>query len=167
MKRLFAVVAVALVLAATSTAMGACGNENDAKALFEEVVAVWEAKDATAAGELYNGDAALYWNWHVHRQGQYETTRPTEMARGIEEIGQLVASGAMGLPKLYGEDVYTLDLPVDESVLDIWADYRGAQFIAAPVSAEHELYMMVLEVRDGKIQNEFIEAMYSMPPPPS
>ena len=146
---------ILLLLAAASTALGACANEDDAKALFKEVAAVWKAKDATTAAELYDEDATLYWNWPVSSEP------PAEMTRGMEEIGILVSSGAMGYPTLYGDAVYTLDISADKPTQHISDGYRGAQFIAAPVFIGIDLYMMVLEVRDGKIQNQFVEAMYS------
>ena len=79
---------------------------------------------------------------------------------GIEEINTLVASGDMGAPTLYGDAVYTLDIPADKDVQYISANYKGARFIAAPVYVGTELYMIVLEVRDGKVQNHFVEALH-------
>lgn len=145
-----------LVLAVTSVALGACssGSSSDDKALFEKMAAVWKNKDAAAATELFAADANLYWNWGVPSGG------PADMTTGIKEISALVASGDMGYPTLYGDAVYTLDIPADKNVQYISADYKGARFIAAPVYVGTDLYMVVLEVRDGKIQNHFVEALY-------
>jgi hypothetical protein len=154
-KKLPLLVAV-LVLVAASVALGACsgGSSSDEKALFEKVTAMWRDKDAAAATELFAADATLYWNWPV------PSGTPAGMQTGIEEINTLVASGDMGAPTLYGDAVYTLDIPADKDVQYISANYKGARFIAAPVYVGTELYMVVLEVRDGKVQNHFVEALH-------
>ena len=153
--KLLILVAV-LVLVAASVALGACngGSSSDGKALFEKVTAMWRDKDAAAATEIFAADANLYWNWPA------PSGTPAEMNTGIEEISALVASGDMGAPTPYGDAVYTLDIPADKDVQYISASYKGARFIAAPVYVGKDLYMIVLEVRDGKVQNHFVEALH-------
>jgi hypothetical protein len=146
--------AVVAVVVGATMALGACGSGGDDKALFEKMSTVWKNKDTAGVKELYVADAVLYWNWPK------PSGEPADMTSGIEEIGALVASGDLGYPTLYGDAVYTLDIPADKPIERISANYKGARFISAPVYVGTDLYMLVLEVRDGKIQNQFVEAMH-------
>ena len=146
-----------LVLALVSVALGACGGGGDDKALFEKVATVWKNKDAEGAKEIYADNANLYWNWPGAREGV--TTDAPQVTSGIEAISALAASGDMGYPTLQGESVYALDIPADEPVENISADYKGARFVYLPISAGTGLFMMVLEVRDGKVQTMVVTPM--------
>jgi hypothetical protein len=156
MKRLTLPLLILLVvLAAASTIFGACGSGTnpDDKALFDKVTAMWTDKDAAAAKEIFTADANLYWNWSA------EPGNTPEMQTGIDEISALVASGQMGHPTLAGDDVFTYE-PSAKDMEYLPATYDGARYIAGPVYEARGLYLIVLEVRDGKVQNHFVEALY-------
>jgi hypothetical protein len=44
------------------------------------------------------------------------------------------------------------------------ATYQGARYAAAPVEVGRALYMVVMEIRDGKVANEWISYMYRQTP---
>ena len=157
-KKLLLLVAV-VALAAASVTIGACssGGSSDDKALFEKVATVWKNKDAEGAKEIYADNANCYWNWPGARVGV--TTDAPQVTSGIEAISALVASGDMGYPTLQGESVYALDIPADEPVKNISADYKGARFVYLPMSGGTGLFMMILEVRDGKVQTMVVTPM--------
>lgn len=144
-----------LVLAIASLALGACGSgsSSDDKALFDKVTAMWTDQDAAAAKEIFAADANLYWNWAA-RSGE-----PAEMTSGIDEISVLVASGEMSHPTPLGDDVFTY-VPSGEDIKNLTSAYDGARYIAGPVYVDGNLYLITLEVRDGKVQNHYVEAWY-------
>jgi hypothetical protein len=134
---------------------GACGSGTDAddKALFDKVTAMWTDQDAAAAKEIFAADANLYWNWSA------EPGNTPEMQTGIDEISALVASGQMGHPTPVGDDVFAYE-PSAKDIENLSVAYDGARYIAGPVYVARGLYLVVLEVRDGKAQNLFVEALY-------
>jgi hypothetical protein len=144
-----------LVLAIASVFLGACGSgsSSDDKALFDKVTTMWTDQDAAAAKEIFAADANVYWNWPVQSGG------PAEMTTGIDEISALVASGDMGHPTPLGDDVFTY-VPSAEDVKNLTAAYDGARYIAGPVYVGRDIYSITLEVRDGKVQNQYVEAWY-------
>jgi hypothetical protein len=153
MKRLLLpLLILVLVLAAASATLAACGGTNaDDKALFGKVTAMWTNQDAAAAKEIFATDANVYWNWNAGST--------PEMTTGIDEISALVASGAKSHPTLLGDDVFTY-VPSAKDINNLTAAYGGARYIAGPVYVDRRLYLVTLEVRDGKVLNQYVEAMY-------
>jgi hypothetical protein len=147
---------VMVVVAAVSVVLGACGgtisNSSD-KALFDKVTTMWTNQDAAAAKEIFAADAHLYWNWPA------QSGNDPVVNTGIDEISALVASGDMGHPTALGDDVFTYR-PSAKDIEQLTAAYDGAHYIAGPVYVARDLYLIVLEVRDGKVQNHFVEALY-------
>jgi hypothetical protein len=136
-------------------ALGACssGSPSDDKALFDKVTTMWTNQDAAAAKEIFAANAYLYWNWPK------PSGSSPEMNSGIDEISALVASGAMGHPTPLGDDVFTY-APSTEDIKNLTAAYDGARYIAGPVYVGRDIYEITLEVRDGKVQNQYVEAWY-------
>ncbi len=42
--------------------------------------------------------------------------------------------------------------------------YDGARYIAGPVMVARDLYMSVIEIRDGKVANQWVSYMYRSTP---
>ncbi len=146
------VVAVVLVLAAASLALAACGDGSsgsDDRAFIDKFMAMWDSNDAAAAKELFADNAVITWP---------EGTEPPVV--GLDAIAETVASyPADPLPA--GDIAFTY-VPSDEDLKYLAAaKYEGAHYIACPVMLGSDLYMMVLELRDGKVLNQWVSSMYT------
>lgn len=124
----------------------------DDKALFEKELAVFTNQDVAGAQAIFAEDASLYWNTAGTAGSAFVTA-------GIDEISALVADYPAGV-HLYGDTVYTVNLSADKDIQDLTVAYKGARFIYAPVVVGRDLYMCVLEIRDGRIQNQYVMAMF-------
>lgn len=152
MKRLvLPLLILVLGLAAISMTLGACGGTaGEATALMEKEAAVWNDKDTAGAREIYTDDAVVY----MPAGGG-----DSDKISGIEEIVKAVQSGVNN--ELYG-DTLTLSVPDDEEALG--QSYRGATYVTqANIVTSHGaayLFTVILEVRDGKIANQWVTQMY-------
>jgi len=154
MKRLSpAFLILVLVLVAASVVLGGCGGTMNAdKAFFEKVTTAYTNQDAAAAKQLFATDASLHWNWPAVSGEAAETTT------GIDAISSLVASGEKGHPTPMGY-VFTY-VPSSKDLGNLTAAYDGARYIAGPIYVARDLYLLVLEVRDGKVTNQYVEALH-------
>jgi hypothetical protein len=154
MKRLLLpLLILVLVLVPASVVLEGCGGTLSAdQALLEKMTDVWSKQDRAGAEEIYAPDAQIFWNWGV------PSDTPPEMTTGIEEIGNMVAVYPVD-PTPITDDIYTY-APSADDIANLTMGYDGARYIATPVRVGRDLYMVVLEVRDGKIINQFVEAMY-------
>ena len=140
-----------LVVVAASTVLGGCGGTSSAdKALFDRMTAVWTKQDAAGANEVFASDANVYWNW----------SDTPETFTGIDKIAALVANGTMGHPTSLGNEIFTYVPSVDD-IKNLTSAYDGARYIAGPVYVARGLYLVTLEVRNGKIANQYVEALFS------
>jgi hypothetical protein len=155
MKRLLLpLLILALILIGVLAVLSACGGTlNDDKALFDKVTAMWTNQDAAAAKEIFAADANLYWNWPA------QSGNSPVVNTGIDEISALVASGQMGHPTPLGDDVFAY-APSAKDIDNLSVAYDGTRYIAGPVYVGRDLYLITLEVRDGKVVNHFVEAWY-------
>lgn len=154
MKRLtLSLLILMLMLAAASTVLGACGSSvnTDDKALFDKVMTMWTNQDAAAAKEIFATDANLYWNW--------AGPSSPEVTKGIDDISAMVASGSAGHPTPLGDDVFTY-VPSAKDIDSMTVAYDGARYVAGPVNVGRDLYLATLEVRDGKVVNHYVEALF-------
>lgn len=153
MKRLLLpLLILVLVLVVASLSLGACGSStsDEAKALVTKQAAVWAGKDTVGAREIYTDDAVVYMP-----TGSGDTNKIS----GIDEILTGVRNGIDNKP--YG-DALTLSVPADEKALA--PGFRGATYVtqaaivkAGPLSLP---FTVTIEVRDGKIVNQWIMQMY-------
>jgi hypothetical protein len=147
--RWLVVAAVALVLTVASVALGACsGGAGDDQALFDKLSAAWISNDAAAAKELYTPDAVIHWP---------EGAEPA-VSNGVQEIRSMVAEYPVD-PTPMGQDVFTY-VPPAKDIEALSRAYNGAHFIAGPVRVGRDLYMSVIEIRDGKVANQWVSYMY-------
>lgn len=147
-QRWVGVALTALLLLAAALIPAACGGGGGDKALLEKALAVFTDQDVAGAQEIFAEDATLYWNF----------SEPLVVS-GINDISALIADYPTDV-FLHGDTVNILDITADQDIQSLTVAYKGARFISAPVRAGRDLYMEVLEVRDGKIQNQYVEAMY-------
>jgi hypothetical protein len=151
--RMLVLLLAVTLLAGIAAAIVGCSGGSDDKAMFEKMATVWKDKDAAGAKQLFAADANVYWNWSP-------SVGTAEVTTGIDAISALVATGSMSYPTLHGDDVYAVDFPAGTTIASLSQNYQGAHFIAAWSRVSTQLYLVVLEVRDGKIQNQYVEAMY-------
>jgi hypothetical protein len=59
-----------------------------------------------------------------------------------------------------GNGVFSYAYPSGKNDTDLSTTYKGARFLAAPMNAEHDLYMAIYEIRDGKVANQWVTPMY-------
>jgi len=142
------VAAVVLVLAAAALAVGGCGGGGDDQALFDKMGAAWISNDVAAAKQVYTADAVIRWP---------EGAEPA-VSNGIEEISNLVAEYPVD-PTPIGDETFTY-VPSAEDIEALSQAYNGARYIAGPVRVGRDLYMVVLEVKDGKVANQWVSYMY-------
>jgi hypothetical protein len=141
-----------VVLAAASVAVGACGSGSSDKALFDKMGAAWISNDVAAAEEVYAADAVIQWP---------EGTEPA-VSTGIEEISNLVAEYPVD-PTPMGDDTFTY-VPSAKDIEALSVAYDGARYMAGPVMVGRDLYMSVIEIRDGKVANQWVSYMYRSTP---
>jgi hypothetical protein len=67
-----------------------------------------------------------------------------------------VASGARSHPAPLGDEVFTY-VPSAKDIDSMAAGYDGARYIAGPANVDGNLYLVTLEVRDGKVVNHYVE----------
>jgi hypothetical protein len=147
--RWLAVASVALVLTVASVTLGACSSGGgDDQALFDKLSAAWISNDAAAAKELYTPDAVIHWP---------EGSEPA-VSNGVEEISGMVADYPVD-PTPMGQDVFTY-VPSAKDIEALSQAYNGSHFVAGPVRVGRDLYMSVIEIRDGKVANQWVDYMY-------
>jgi hypothetical protein len=137
-----------LVLAVTSVALGACGGGGDDQALMDKMTAAWTNNDVAAAKEVYAADAVIRWP---------EGADPAR-STGIEEISSLVAGYPVDPTPIGGETLTYVPSAKDIEALSV--AYDGAKYMAGPVRVGRDLYMVVVEVREGKVANQWVDYMY-------
>lgn len=145
-----------VVLAAASVAVSACGGTTSSssdKALLDKMTKVWDSNDVAGAKGLYTADAVIYWP---------EGATPAK-STGIDEISSLVAGYPVDPMPVEGSLSFTY-IPTAKDIEDTSASYDGARFISSPSIVERNLYMVVLEVRDGKVANQWVSYMYRTTP---
>jgi ketosteroid isomerase-like protein len=141
-----------LVLAAASMAVGACGGGNSDTALFDKMGAAWISNDVAAAKEVYAADAVIRWP---------EGAEPA-LSTGIEEISDLMAEYPVD-PTPMGDATFGY-IPSAKDIEALSVAYDGARYIAGPVMLYRNLYMSVIEIRDGKVANQWVSYMYRPAP---
>ncbi|MFH1834178.1 MAG: nuclear transport factor 2 family protein [bacterium] len=135
------------VLAAALLILSACGGGSSDRAFIDRFMAMWDSNDAAAAQQLFTADAVIYWP---------EGAAPAKTT-GIEEIGSMIKTYPVD-PLPLGDSSFTF-VPSDKDMELLVAGYKGAHYIACPVTVGREIYMMVLEVRDGKVANQWVSYM--------
>jgi ketosteroid isomerase-like protein len=147
--RWLVVAAVALVLTVSSVMLGACSSGGgDEQALMDKMTAAWTDNDVAAAKELYTADAVIRWP---------EGADPARTT-GIEEISKAVADYPVD-PTPMGDEIFIYE-PSAKDIEALSVAYEGAQYIAGPVRVGRDLYHVVVEVRDGRIANQWVDYMY-------
>jgi hypothetical protein len=162
--RLFPI-AVSVFVLALSVAVCACGGEGSSaastagtvgtasditqpdQALFEKMAALWHDNDVAAAKEIYAPDAVVYW------VDSAASTRNT----GIDDISAAVQRFSVSLVPVAGIHTYTLS---STELPQLGPSYGDAYYIAGPVAREGQVYMTVVEIRDGKIADQWVTPMY-------
>ncbi|MBN1322108.1 MAG: hypothetical protein JXA87_14850 [Thermoleophilia bacterium] len=117
---------------------------------MDKEAAVWANQDTAVAREIYTNDAVVY---------MPVGGGDSDKISGIEEIVNAVKTGVNN--QQYG-DALTPSVPADEKALS--PTYRGAIYVTQPsiatVGEQTYLFTVTLEVRDGKIVNQWITQMY-------
>jgi hypothetical protein len=140
-----------VVLAAAAAAVSACGGSGD-QALFDKSLAAFVSNDVAMAKEAYAADAVIHWP---------EDSEPA-MSTGIDAIGKMAADYPVD-PVRVGDATFTY-VPSAKDIELMTAAYQGARYVAAPVAVGRDLYMVVMEIRDGKVANQWISYMYRQTP---
>jgi len=139
-------VVLTLALLIVALALPACGGSNDDQAMVERLFAAWSNKDVAAIQEMYATDAVL------HQPELYGGN-----LSGVQAISDQ-AKSSLNEPTLLGKDVLTW-VPSDEeakALTGLFGKAAGARFLAAPtLDSLGKAWMTILEVRDGKIVNEW------------
>ena len=136
------------MLAAASAAVSACGGGSGDQALFDKSLAAFASNDVAMAKEAYAADAVIRWP---------EGSDPA-VSTGIDAISKMAANYPVD-PLRVGDATFSY-VPSAKDVGLMSAAYQGARYIAAPVTVGRDLYMVVEEIRDGKVANEWISYMY-------
>jgi hypothetical protein len=137
-----------VVLAAASVALSACGGGSSDRAFVDKYMKMWDSNDAAAVQQFFTADAVLYWP---------EGATPAKTV-GIDQISSTVKTYPIDpMPLGDGSLAY---VPSAKDIQALNVSYKGARFIACPVVAGRDLYMMVLQVRDGKVANQWISPMF-------
>jgi hypothetical protein len=142
-----AVVVVAAVSVVLSACGGTIGGSND-RAFVDKFMKMWDSNDTAAAQQLFTSDATIYWP-----QGAVPAK-----TKGIDEITSTVKDYPID-PLPLGDDAFTY-LPSAADVKQLLYGYTGDHYIACPVAANNDLYMMILEVNDGKVANQWVSPMF-------
>ncbi len=141
-----------VVLAAASVAVGACGGGSSDTALFDKLGAAWISNDVAAAKEVYAADAVIQWP---------EGSEPA-VSTGIDAITKLVADYPID-PTRIGDETFTY-VPSAKDIEALSVAYDGARYVAYPVRVGRDLYLSVIEIRDGKVANQWVSYMYRPTP---
>ena len=110
-------------------------------------MAVWDNNDAAAAKELYMEDSKIFWP---------EGSVPPTI--GIDAIASTVKGYPLD-PIILGDAALTY-VPSDEEMGLLNATYKDSHFIAFPVRVGSDVYQVVLETHDGKVQNQWVSPMF-------
>ena len=113
------------------------------------MTAAWSSNDVAAAKEIYASDAV------VMLPGGPALT-------GIEAISSAVATYPVD-PQRVGDTTLTY-VPSSKDLELLLAKYKGARYIAYPATVAHELFMVVLEIRDEKVAKQWVTSMYGEDP---
>jgi hypothetical protein len=117
-----------------------------------ESLAAFVSNDVAAARQVYAADAVIQWP---------EGSDPAA-STGIDAIAKMVADYPVD-PVRVGDSTFTY-LPSAKDIGLMTAAYQGARYAAAPVTVGRDLYMVVLEIRGGKVANQWISYMYRQTP---
>jgi hypothetical protein len=140
-----------VVLAAASAAVSACGGSSD-HALFDKALTAFASNNAAMAKEAYAADAVIQWP-----QGS-----DPAVSAGIDAISKMAAGYPVD-PVRVGDATLSY-IPSAKDIGLMTAAYQGARYVAAPVAVGRDLYMVVMEIRDGKVANQWISYMYRQTP---
>jgi hypothetical protein len=142
----------AVMLAAASAAVSACGGGSGDQAVFDKSLEAFVSNDVAMAEEAYAADAVIQWP---------EGSQPA-ISAGIDAISKMAADYPVD-PVRVGAATFSY-VPSAKDIELMSGAYQGARYIAAPVTVGRELYMVVEELRDGKVANEWISYMYRQTP---
>ena len=87
----------------------------------------------------------------------------SDIFTGVEAISNVVATYPVD-PERIGDAAFSY-VPSSKDLELLTAKYEGARYVARPMTVAHELFMMVSEIRDGKVANQWVTPMYRMSPP--
>jgi hypothetical protein len=138
----------AVVLAAASIVANACGGGSGDQALFDKALTAFASNNVAIAKEAYAADAVIQWP---------EGAEPAVSA-GIDAISKMAADYPVD-PVRVGDATFSY-VPSAKDIELMTVAYQGARYVAAPVEVGRDLYMVVMELRDGKVANEWISYMY-------
>ena len=141
-----------VVLAAAAVAVGACGGGSSDTALLDKMGAAWISNDVAAAKEVYTADAVVVW----------PAGSDPAVSTGIDAITKLVADYPID-PTRIGDETFTY-IPSAKDIEALSVAYEGARYMAYPVRVGRDLYMSVIEIRDGKVANQWVSYMYRSTP---
>ena len=141
-----------VVLAAASAAVSACGGASGDRALFDKALAAFASNDVAMAKEAYTADAVIHWP---------EGSDPA-MSTGIDAISKMAAGYPVD-PVRVGDAAFSY-VPSAKDIDLMSAAYKGARYVASPVTVARDLYMVVMEIRNGKVANQWISYMYRQTP---
>ena len=141
-----------VTLAAASAAVSACGDGSGDRALFDRSLEAFASNDVAMAKEAYAADAVIQWP---------EGSEPA-VSTGIDAISKMAADYPVD-PVRVGDAAFSY-VPSAKDIELMSAAYQGARYVAAPVAVARDLYMVVMEIRDGKVANQWISYMYRQTP---
>jgi hypothetical protein len=141
-----------VVIAAAAAAVSACGGGSGDQALFDKSLAAFASNDVAMAKEAYAADAVIRWP---------EGSDPA-MSTGIDAISKMAADYPVD-PVRVGGATFSY-VPSAKDIQLMTAAYQGARYVAAPVTVGRDLYMVVEEIRGGKVANQWISYMYRQNP---
>ncbi len=141
-----------VVVAAASAVVSACGGGSSDQALFDESLAAFASNDVAMAKEAYAADAVIQWP---------EGSEPVASA-GIDAISKMAADYPVD-PVRVGDATFSY-VPSAKDIGLMTGAYQGARYVAAPVTVGRDLYMVVEEIRNGKVANQWVSYMYRQTP---
>ncbi len=144
--------AAVVVLAAVSAAVSACGSGSGGQGLFDKAITAFASNDVAMAKEAYAGDAVIQWP---------EGSDPA-VSSGIDAISKMAADYPVD-PVRVGDATFSY-VPSAKDIGLMTGAYQGARYVAAPVTVGRDLYMVVMEIRDGKVANQWVSYMFRQTP---
>ena len=90
-----------------------------------------------------------------------KAAEPAQSA-GIDAISKMAADYPVD-PVRLGDATFSY-VPSAKDIELMTVAYQGARYVAAPATVGRDLYMVVMEIRDGKVANEWISYMYRQTP---
>jgi hypothetical protein len=141
-----------VVIAAASATVSACGGGSGDRALFDKALKAFASNDVAMAKVAYAADAVIQWP---------EGSDPAA-STGIDAISKMAAGYPVD-PVRVGDATFSY-VPSAKDIELLTSAYKGARYVAAPVTVGRDLYMVVMEIRAGEVANEWISYMYRQTP---